>query len=43
MPTNIFTKIDKDRIKPFELESVNPNFGHFKDHDSGVHERFGWL
>ena len=27
MPTNIFTKFDKKRIKTLDLESANPNFG----------------
>jgi len=30
MPTNIFTKFDKDRKKLFDLESGNPNFGQLK-------------
>jgi len=35
MPTNIFTKFDKDQMK---TRCLNPSFGQFKGHNSGVHE-----
>jgi len=36
MPTNIFTKFEKDQMKTLDLEIGNPNFGQFKGHNSGV-------
>jgi len=36
MPTNIFTKFDKDQLKILDIESGKPNFGKFKGHNSGV-------
>jgi len=39
MPTNIFTKLDKDQMKT----CGNPNFGQFKDHNSGVPGGFCWF